>query len=159
MIAREAMQRQLRPYVYLEMAKLKVSHMLMVDLIEDTFEATIVLKNYGQSPAKDVQIFVAGTVGDYWSQRTVAALDDAVGIKLSDVPAGEAREQDGFFGQGLKAAHPFICEETQSVFVEGQVQYKDLFGNEYVTFFQRAFTGASYWHSTPAITPNYNAAT
>lgn len=158
-IARQNMQTQLRPYVYLDSIDIAVDHLLSVDYINDTASITLKFKNFGQTPAKSMRLFCKAAVGGYWNARPMADLAGVMGIELSDLPSGSEVVQEGFYAHGIAKAHRDIVAQTVSVFVEGQIQYADAFGSEYVSYFQRAFTGNGYWESKPVITPHWNTAT
>ena len=155
--AKEAMQRQLRPHVYLQHLGIEIGHMHGVGFIADTVEVTVYVKNFGQSPAKAVQMFVGVSIGGQWNDRPQADLPTTI-IHLADIPQSEVAHQGGFSCHGLKLEHPDICAGTRSIFIEGQIQYADAFGNAYACRFQRALTGKNYETDPPAITPHWNEA-
>ncbi|MBB5685647.1 hypothetical protein FHS49_001655 [Sphingobium boeckii] len=157
-IAREAMQKQLRPYVYLEDLHVSITHLLSYDALADCGTVEIVIKNYGQSPAKDVSMVAQVILGGYWSDRPGVDLQSAARINFADIPSGAVRRQGGYSALDIKRAHQQLTDATASIFVEGQIRYTDAFGNTYWTNFQRALTGEDYHTGPSAITPHWNQA-
>jgi hypothetical protein len=158
-LAREAMQRQLRPYVYLESIKPNFEILHFAEYISETANFEITIKNYGQSPAKEVKLFAVAKVGGQWDARPQADLTGNLGVHLADIPSGAPCSRDGYTATGFKAAYRGINDGVASIFVEGQIQYEDGLGTKYVTFFQRAFSGENFSSDVPKITPHWNTST
>lgn len=156
-IARQSVQTQLRPYLYIEKIEARFDHMLSVKYIGDTADFEILLKNYGQSPARNVRIIAYAAIGDHWSKRSAATLDGVMPFYWDDIPPQATRLQKGIGRDGLKGAHDDIYAGKRSIFVEGQIRYQDASGTWYFSNFQRAYFGEEYYHANdPLITSNWN---
>ncbi|MFA6123960.1 MAG: hypothetical protein WCS75_05980 [Sphingomonas sp.] len=159
-LAREAMQKQLRPYVYAEavVGDFSTLYSWMADEVGDYMDFMVTIKNYGQSPAKTVRLLAHAVPGLYWSDRPKADLETIVAVHFADMPTATERKMD-CRALGLRAVHSDIIDGTASIFIEGQIQYSDAFGNQYFTNFQRTLTGKNLTEQIPAITPHWNTAT
>lgn len=162
-IARETMQRQLRPYVYISDQTVSFRHMHSVGMTEDVADVDFTICNFKESPAKNVKFAAHAVVGGYWSDRPSEIVTDALIplalVPLADIPPKHKRYRPGYAVTGLKEAYPEICGATKSIFLEGQIQYADDFGNTYVTNFQLAMTGREHESEPPSATPHWNNAT
>lgn len=157
-LAREAMQRQLRPYVYLDSISIKYDHMGAFDFIGDKGEIKLVLKNFGNSPARRGTIRARAFVGGVWNAPFNQGLDDTTIEYLADLPPQSGRTQSGYTVLGLKESHGSILLGNASVFIEGQIRYEDGFGNEYFTNFRLASTETDYLPGVFSACPDWNVA-
>lgn len=159
-ISKETMQRQLRPYVYLSQEDVGLE--LFIDgMLADTAPVVFTVKNFGQSAAKDVKFFGHCTIGGFWNDRadTEELSIQARKVLLGDIAPGHEKLRHGYYVHGLAEAYRDLLSGTRSIFLEGQIQYGDIFGNSYVTNFQLAMTGENFMSEPPNVTNYWNSAT
>jgi hypothetical protein len=158
-IAREAMQRQLRPFVYVGHPKITYTHILGFDIIGDTADVTLDITNYGQTPAYNVRFIARAWVGGIWNMPFERGFDDLTVVHLADIPPTVTKPRDGYTVIGLAESHKDIIAGVRSIFVEGVLNYSDAFGNAYVTQFRVASTEGDYSAGKWADCPEGNVAT
>jgi len=163
-IAREAMERQLRPFVYIFDQQVAFQHVAAFEyIVGDSAEASFSIQNFGKSPAKNVTFTAHAVIGDHWCDRqaeiVAEALSQVAVVPLADIPPQHIRHRPGYLFSGLKKAYQDIEGGTKSVFLEGQIRYSDDFGSSYYTNFQLALTGSGHVNEPPSATPHWNDAT
>ena len=118
------------------------------------------IQNYGQAPARSVKLVANAVIGGYWSAREqpVGLMDKPV-VPLGDIAPGQEKLRPGYAVAGLSEGLRDISNGASSIFLEGQIQYEDDFGNSYYTNFQLAMTGIKLMNEPPSVTPHWNQAT
>ena len=161
-IARHTAKMQLRPYLYLE----SVDHLIVwrqqvkhFDMLNPSPKVTIPLKNFGQTPAKNIRLRVMAEVGGYWSDRPLANLGEATTIHIGDLAPQAVFTQDGYTMLTTTSQIAEIKSGVSTAFVEGQIDYTDNLGGEYYTRFQIAYSGETFARDKPSRTPHWNDAT
>lgn len=157
-IARETMQRQLRPHLYLSDQLVQFQRSPHGELMNYA-PVSFTIKNYGQAPAKNVRFVANATIGGYWSDRKEPeGLADKAVVPLGDIAPGQERLRTGYAISGLEQGAGDIANGVNSIFLEGQIQYDDYFGETYFTNFQLAMTGSNMFSEPPSVTPHWNEA-
>ena len=161
-IARHTAKMQLRPYLHLE----SVDHLIVwlqtvkqFSVLNPNPTVTISLKNFGQTPAKNIRLRVKAEVGGYWNDRPVANLGQATTIHIGDLAPQAVFTQDGYTMLTNTSQIAEIKCGVSTAFVEGQIDYTDNLGGEYYTRFQIAYTDESFARDKPSRTPHWNDAT
>jgi hypothetical protein len=152
-VSEDTAHRQLRPYVYLTDCKITYHHMHSFEIIGDTADIVLHFKNFGHTPAKNVTLRAKAFVGGIWNEKFRANFRDIRDVALGDMPPGFEKDQPGYTLLGLKAAHQFVQNGTQSVFVEGLLKYEDGAGNKFKTQFRLASTGDDYFAERFQVAP------
>jgi hypothetical protein len=152
-ISEDTSHRQLRPYVYLANCRVTYHHMPGFDIVGDSAEVVLYFQNFGQTPAKDVTLKAKAFVSGMWNEKFKTDLRDIVEVALGDMPPSFIKDQPGYTVLGLKSAHEFITNGTQSVFVEGLLKYQDGTGKHFETQFRLASTGDDYFHERFQVAP------
>jgi len=157
-IAREANYVQLRPYLYLTKVSVEYDHMHSIGHLGDTGKIVFFFENFGHSPARSVVLRSLAIIGGVWNDPSPIDLETAHPVNLEDYPSGYAGNRDGYFVHGIKAAHSELIRGKKSVFVVGQIQYRDGFGRTYFTNFRLASSEKEYDDCRFSVCPVWNDA-
>jgi hypothetical protein len=159
-IAREMMHLQMRPHVYLTAVDLVEERRIKIgDDVDDYFvHLKVTLRNFGQSPAKGVNLRARCFFGNAWNEPFEPDLDTAADIPLGAMPPNLDVVQDGFTTRFPLAEHQFLRDGSRSIFIEGQLRYSDDFGT-YITNFRQATSGQDARRYIFHATPDWNEGT
>jgi hypothetical protein len=131
-VARDTAERQLRAYVLPEIA-------LLHDISDPRPHYTFQAKNYGQTPAKELTVWVSWR---YFDIKKIDFPTDPPNIPLSEYlvgPQGFTVHTDRvFLDDGRKAA---IRDGTAVFLLFGEIKYKDVFDKDRTTKFKFAWGG------------------
>jgi len=158
-ISRDALEQQLRPYVYLTSIIPEFSRMRSVGLVGDAAPLNLKIQNFGATPAKNVSFRARGFVGGYWSGPVKGNLWNEVHVPLGDLPVGFTKEVRGYTITGIKAADDDLIAGTASLFFVGEIGYDSADGTRRFTHFQLAASGDDYETGHFQVTPEGNVAT
>jgi hypothetical protein len=152
---------QLRPYVYVLGEFVGITsepNGISVEL-GDTAQAGFSIRNFGQTPAKNVAVRALVTVGGYWSDPCPIELGDTPTLHRADIPPSHQITLEGYAVSGLRGLHRELESSEKSIFLFGEVTYEDGFGKKYRTEFNRALAGSGYFHNKFLTPPIGNVAT
>jgi hypothetical protein len=151
---------QLRPYVYIFGESISVSVFFAGGtIVGDIAAIGFSIKNFGQTPAKQVRIKVRAFIGENIAAGEPIAFDDRPTVNRADLPPGFDREIKGCEIDGMALAYASILLGERAVFVEGLIEYEDAGGGKYETHFRRSCSGKQIETGTFAITEDGNEAT
>jgi len=152
---------QLRPYVYVlgEFVGITSEPNGIQSELGDIALAGFSIRNFGQTPAKNVAVRASVTVGGYWSDPISIDLSDAKTIHRADIPPSHQVTLESYSVSGLRGLHRELYNSDRSIFLFGEVTYEDGFGKKYRTEFNRALTGSDYFHNKFLTPPTGNVAT
>lgn len=157
-IAREAMERELRAYVFV--GKPIITYQVFMDgEINDTAKIVLMITNHGRTPAYKVRLCVNAFIHGIWNEPFVSNFEKTHVVHLGEIPPGEKKERPGFTVQGIKGNHRELSDGNRSVMVDGVINYEDAFGKPHATRFRYASTDQEYDNSQWSETPEGNAST
>jgi hypothetical protein len=160
-IARETAATQLRPYVYVmeEHVSFSPSPGSWEFALDDTAKVGFSLRNFGQTPAKNVTVRVKCEVRDHWSDHKDIDLQDVTTLHRSDIPPSHQIHIEGYAVSGLSKIHTQLLNAERTVFLAGEIKYEDGSGKKYRTIFNRACSGPDYFSGKFFVPPSGNTAT
>jgi hypothetical protein len=160
-LASQTSASQLRPYVYVlgEFVGIASEANGIRSELGDIALAGFSIRNFGQTPAKNVAVRASVTVGGYWSDPRPIDLSEAKTIHRADIPPSHQIIMDGYSVSGLRGLHRELSNSEKSIFFFGEITYEDGFGKKYRTEFNRALTGPDYFHNKFVTPPTGNVAT
>lgn len=141
-IARKSQLAQLRPYMHMTKAEAEFHHMLGMELVGDPVEFKVWVKNFGQTPAKDVRMTAE------WALVRVEGWRDESKSELQAVILGDMPPQfEGagiFHATGVKKIHTLVLGGTFTIEFRARIDYSDGFGRSYSSDVRRYCTGSDY---------------
>lgn len=163
-VAQETAHAQLRPYVYIVKERLAVKP-IVADraghsaIVADTADIIFAIKNFGQTPAKQVRLKARSVIGGHWTEPPPGDLGEAVTTNRADLPPGFERDITGWSAIGLAEVFPAVVLSERAIFFEGRIDYADANGKRYFTEFRRAASGEDAFDGVFIITAEGNEAT
>ena len=157
-IAREGMQRELRAFVFAGKPIITYDNSVTSG-IGNTGKIVLVITNHGRTPAYNVRICVNSLIHGIWTDPFDSDFDNTHVVHLGDIPPGERKERPGFTVTGIMEAHDRLANGTNSVIIDGVINYEDAFGKTRVTRFRYASTDKEYSHRQWSETPEGNTST
>jgi hypothetical protein len=160
-IARENAATQLRPYVYVleEHVSFNEYPGSWDFALDDMAKVSFSIRNFGQTPAKNVTLRVKCEVRDYWNDHEEIDLQEVPTLHRSDIPPSHEIPIEGYTVSGLYNIHTELLNAERTVFLAGEIKYEDGSGKKYRTTFNRACSGPDYFSGKFFVPPSGNTAT
>ncbi|MBC7168929.1 hypothetical protein [Phenylobacterium sp.] len=154
----------LRPYVYLVDEAFypravfgQIEHVGMS--VADFAPVRFSLKNFGQTPAKNVRLTARAYIGPHREDLGPLDLSAEHAIYRGDIPPGHAFEIDAYTIGGLANDFKAIGNQEKTVVLEGLIEYEDGNRSEHQTEFRRLSCGDDVQRGKFFVAPDYNRAT
>jgi hypothetical protein len=150
-IAKRTAADQLRPYVYITDE--------FMELDSGCAKIKLHLRNFGQTPAKNVVVRLCGFVRPYYKEnipKNVRKMETRI---FCDMPLGLDNWTSEYQVTGLSAHHKGLSSGAKAIYVDGYIRYTDSAGNRYRTDFRRVSAGKAYQNSILLVGYGGNEAT
>jgi hypothetical protein len=133
-LLRDTAQRQLRAYVCQSAGMLKFYG-------TNLFEAQVTIKNFGQTPAYDVQQWMHISIGEHPLRVALPDPPQDLQVSVGIIPPTVEHWMVGQMNAGTSAPELVLGTPRRTVYVRGRIRYRDAFGERRQTDYRLIFGG------------------